>query len=160
MKNQRILLLKTDLSRELQNLERLRKELDEVLSKLLAEPSFIEIRAIGSILHDFYSGVEKIFMRVAATLDEEVPKGGDWHLQLIERISYPVPGGRPALIDHELKEDLGEYLRFRHLFRNIYGFELRWKRLEELAKSLARIQKRLSHQIEEFFKFLDTLSNS
>jgi len=43
---------------ELNNLKRLNKEMKELLITMGDNPNFIEIRAAGSILHDFYCGVE------------------------------------------------------------------------------------------------------
>lgn len=47
----------------------------EFLVKTIEEPTFIEIRAAASILHDFYSGVEKVFEKIAASIDKILPRG-------------------------------------------------------------------------------------
>ncbi|MBI2265735.1 MAG: hypothetical protein HYU64_11260, partial [Armatimonadetes bacterium] len=93
----------------------------------IPEPSSLEVRAAGSILHDFYSGIEKIFRRISSNLDGDMPSGEDWHLELLERMSLAVEGLRPSVISEGAKSKLSEFLRFRHLFRNIYGFELKWE---------------------------------
>jgi hypothetical protein len=46
-----------------------------LLAKISNKPDFIEVRASGSILHDFYCGVEKIFERIALSVDMNLPKG-------------------------------------------------------------------------------------
>lgn len=43
---------------------------------------------------------------------------------------------RPAALDHEMIQQLDEYLRFRHLFRNMYGFDLEWERCRELLNDV------------------------
>ncbi len=43
---------------------------------------------------------------------------------------------RPAVISEELAADLDEYLSFRHVFRNIYGFELKGSMLRDEEKPL------------------------
>ena len=50
-----------------------------------------------------------------------------------------------------------EYLRFRHLFRNIYGFELRWERCQPLAERLHETFADLKEQIGDFEDFLDSI---
>ncbi|HZX48260.1 MAG TPA: hypothetical protein VFF47_03470 [Nitrospirota bacterium] len=45
----------------------------------------METRAAGSILHDFYSGIEKIFRRIAAKIDRDIPSDEDWHTELLIR---------------------------------------------------------------------------
>src|SRR4030067_516885 len=82
MKNA-LLILKTEIEKELRDLERLRDEMSEVLKH--PAPSFLETRAAGSILHDFYSGIEKIFRRIAAKIDRDIPSDEDWHTELLIR---------------------------------------------------------------------------
>lgn len=131
--------LKADIDRELRNLERLTRELKEILSTT-AEGSPTRVRAAGSVLHDFYTGVEKIFRRIAVRIDQDLPTGEDWHIQLLQRMAVPVEEIRPRVIDEKLESDLEEYLRFRHLFRNIYGFELKWRRCRPLGDDLWRFK--------------------
>ena len=50
--------LKNEIAIELGNLERLVKEMQQLMEKI-DKPDRIETRAAGSIVHDFYSGVEK-----------------------------------------------------------------------------------------------------
>jgi len=155
MRKNKILLLEEELQDELKNLERLEREISEILSRLEKEPSFVEIRAIGSIIHDFYCGVEKIFERIARVIDGKVPGGEDWHTQLLNRIGAPLHQIRPPIITEKMREKLKEYLRFRHLFRNIYGFELKWEILSPLAKSMPSIQKEFAQSITKFFGFME-----
>lgn len=53
--------LKKQIEIEIENLERLVKEMVKITDKIVDKPDFIETRAAGSILHDFYCGVEKIY---------------------------------------------------------------------------------------------------
>ena len=55
-----------DIGVELENLERLVWEMKELINKVKDNPDFITTRAAGSILHDFYSGIEKMFERIAS----------------------------------------------------------------------------------------------
>lgn len=45
----------------------------------------------------------------------------------------------PPVIAAELRERLKEYLGFRHLFRNIYGIELKWDKLKDLLILLTTV---------------------
>lgn len=51
--------LKADINRELQSIERLTRELDEILV-VSPKGSVARVRAAGRVLHDFYTGVENI----------------------------------------------------------------------------------------------------
>ena len=148
--------LKADIDRELQNLERLTLELNTVLTTT-SESTAVRVRAAGSVIHDFYTGVEKIFRRIATRVDQDLPTGEDWHVQLLQRMSVPLEEIRPQVIDEPLERNLEEYLRFRHLFRNIYGFELRWERCQPLTERLHETFADLKEQIGHFKDFLGSI---
>jgi len=44
------------------------------------------------------------------------------------------------------------YLKFRHLFRYLYGFELKWERFKELCIKLEDILSNLKSEVERFLK--------
>ena len=146
--------LQKELESEMENLARLNCEMKQLLAKIDDKPSFIEIRAAGSILHDFYCGIEKIFQRIALSIDANLPQGEDWHTELLLQMAKPFKGIRDSLVTGELLQNLKEYLRFRHLFRHIYGFELRWERFKELCVELEGIFKELDFEIKQFMKGL------
>ena len=49
---------------------------------------------------------------------------------------------------------LSEFLRFRHLFRNIYGFDLDWSRIEPLLTELPLVIERFSASLDGFRDYL------
>ena len=151
--NQRFIRLKAALKRELEELEKLKKEIDE----LNIEES--HPRLLGSILHDFYMGVERIFVRIAEELEGGLPNGASWHRELLNDMSMELDGIRPAVISEALRDRLDEYLRFRHLFRNIYAFHLDKVRLTELIKGLEEVFIDFQGAIQEFNQFLTTIAS-
>ena len=72
-------------------------------------------------------------------------------------MAYPIPEVRPAVISSDLRQRLSDYLRFRHLFRNIYGRELRWDLLRSLADGLPEVHRAFTIAVQEFSGFLLTL---
>jgi len=146
--------LKKEIEIELKNLERLAREMEELTNKLVNKPDSIETRAAGSILHDFYCSVEKIFERIAVYIDGELPKGEDWHRELLLQMAHSIKGVRDAVVGTDLLEKFKEYLRFRHLFRHIYGFELRWERFKNLSLSLFTILSEFKDNLERFYSTL------
>jgi len=145
-----------DLERELTNLDALAAELKEILQNLSGKPTKTIIRACASILHDFYTGVEKVFERIASEVDGGAPRGIDWHLQLLQRMLAPVPDTRPPVIDTSLGEELDEFMRFRHVFRHQYGFQLRWQLVKELVDRMEEVHRRFAGQIRAFEQWLRT----
>ena len=137
---------------EFENLDRLANEMRLLLPKAEKETSFIQIRAAGSILHDFYSGIEKIFERIAVAIaiDQNLPEGENWHTELLCQMAKPVEGKRNSVISEDLMQRLKEYLRFRHLFRHIYGFELKWDRIKPLCVDMEVVLGKLRREINDF----------
>jgi hypothetical protein len=151
--------LHADVKRELHDLQRVVDECQEVL-KHEEWPDLAFNRTLGSLLHDFYTGVEKIFQRIVLRLDGDLPAGPSWHVQLLRRVATPVEHVRPAVLDEATAQALGEYLRFRHVFRAVYGFELRRSRLRELTTDLPDVFAALQAQLTQFLEFLQALDAS
>ena len=132
------------------NLERLLKDMQQLLSSIKNHPTFIEIRAAGSILHDFYCGIEKIFEKIALFIDDSIPKEETWHRELLLQMGNDFEKKRSKVISEALMQPLKEYLRFRHLFRHIYGFELKWDKFKELCINLNDFFKHLIKELDLF----------
>ena len=112
------------------------------------------LRARGSILHDFYTGVERIFMRIASELNGGVPQSPQWHQELIRNMALAIPEVRPAVIDADLAGRLSEHLRFRHVFRNIYGSVLDPARMQSLEEQMPATLTAFRQQIEAFIAWM------
>jgi len=158
-KSQKFIRLKAEILREFKDIERCSFELKELLGMIgNKNKSTFDLRAIGSILHDFYCGIERIFERIAKELNGGIPEGDDWHRQLIRDMTLDIKGVRPPVISEELEKMLIEYLRFRHVFRNIYGFSLEWRFMEGLVERLPVTLNTLKKDIEGFSVFLENVS--
>jgi hypothetical protein len=144
--------LKKLVDTELNNLERLSKEINELLLGSKEKKDSIEVRAAGSIIHDFYCGIEKIFERVATVIDNHVPFGMNWHTDLLLQMGETIEGIRDRVISEKLITKLKEYLRFRHLFRHLYGFELKWDRIKPLCVEVEDVLSDFKKEIIKFFK--------
>lgn len=142
--------LTDDIKIELENLERLNIEMKNLLVKIGEEPTFIEVRAAASILHDFYSGIEKIFERIALSIDKHIPESENWHIELLSQMAKPFMSTREPVISENLFEKLQEYLKFRHLFRHIYGFELKWERFKSLCIRMPGLLEELKFNLKSF----------
>lgn len=112
------------------------------------------LRARGSILHDFYGGVERILVRIARELNGGVPQAAQWHQQLIDDMRLDIPEVRPAVIDSALAGTLGEYLRFRHVFRNVYGSILEADRMHPLERRMPATLASFRQQIRAFLRWM------
>jgi len=98
-------------------------------------------------LHSFYSGLEKIFEKIAATVDGSVPNTANWHQELLSQMSMEISGIRPAVISQELRDMLEDYRGFRHVVRNVYTHHLNPEKIEPL---IARIEPVLAKLTTEW----------
>lgn len=146
--------LRQEIQLELDNLARVAESTQALLARLPAQPDEYHIRGIGSLLHDFYSGVERIFERIAVRLDGDLPVGPSWHTYLLQRMTAPWAEVRPAVIDRTLATRLQDYLRFRHLFRHSYGFDLEWEKCRGLAEGMMETLETLQAQLMAFLRSL------
>lgn len=146
--------LASDINIELKNLSRIVCEMNYLLPDKNINSENIRIRAAGSILHDYYCGVEKIFKRIAINIDKSLPQSLDWHKQLLNQMGNAFKNKRDAVIDEKITVMLKEYLTFRHLFRNIYGFKLSWEKIEPLCIKLDDIHKEVIKSIKNFLNKL------
>ena len=112
------------------------------------------LRARGSILHDFYTGMERILVRIAAELNGGVPRAEQWHRELIHNMALDVPQVRPPVIDADLARALGEYLRFRHVFRNVYGYVLEAERMRPLEERMPETLSLFHEQLTAFLSWM------
>jgi predicted nucleotidyltransferase len=122
---------------ELENLELLARRAETWLQGQREEPPPLEIMGAGKIVHDFYTGAERIFERIAVQVDDSLPSGLHWHTDLLRQMEGPWREKRGAVLDHGLALRLHRYMRFRHLFRHTYGYELVWDELRPLVESLS-----------------------
>lgn len=152
MKKDKIVLLEiiSEIEQELQHLKELQLELDLIKDK----KDKVFRRAKGSILHDFYNLCERIFKKIAIEINEGYNETPTWHKSLLYKMTIPLGEIRPPVISEELAAELDEYLAFRHLFRSIYGFELRSDRIDRLAERFGVVRKRFFEEIEKFLDYL------
>ena len=117
----------------------------------LREPDFVEASAAGSFLQSFYNGVESIILLLFKGIGEKIPVDLQWHKKLFE-MAFQSTATRPLLFRSECKEQLAEYLSFRHFFRHSYGSEIDWKRLKPLVTEVEALWNALERDINEFVK--------
>jgi predicted nucleotidyltransferase len=131
---------------------------ERLLSKSKASGDTDYLDGVALNLHSFYTGVEKIFEQIARVVDGGMPAGSDWHQQLLMQMTVELPQRRPAVIRRETRDCLDEYRRFRHTVRNLYTFNLRPARLQDLTTELRLCFQNLLLDIEQFCAFLERLS--
>lgn len=141
----------SEIEKELENLGELRGEMKEIKAK----DAVIFRRLKGSILHDFYNCCERIFKKTAIEINGGYEDTDKWHKALLFKMTIALKGIRPAVISEELAAELDEYLSFRHVFRNIYGFELKGDRIGHLSGKFDRVAEKFIKETKVFLAFLN-----
>lgn len=157
--SERYLVLAARIRQELEALEKVATRAKRALALAHKYPDDedLYLDAVALNLHDFYTGLERVFYHIAATLDEVVPQSRDWHQELLKQMAEERPQIRPAVISEETRESLDEYLRFRHVVRNIYAFEFDSERLGRLVQGLDFVFPRINKELQAFAQFLERL---
>ena len=142
---------------ELSDLEKLVSRAERAITASQSRPEdqdlFIDSAALS--LHDLYSGLERIFRQIAATVDNQVPSDLEWHRELLRQMSVEQPGLRPAVISNVSVSALDEYLRFRHVLRNIYAFSFIPSQIERLVYQFKPVFAQVRSELSTFSDFLE-----
>ena len=134
-------------------LERIHRGLDNIDVLPVQAREFIE-NTIATDLADIYSGIERIFERIAREVDTLMPTGNRWHKDLLAQMAEQRPE-RPPVISERTSLQLQELLDFRHKVTNIYGRELKYEKTIPHAKSIGELVERVS---EDMNRFTDSLA--
>jgi hypothetical protein len=106
-------------------------------------------------LHDFYSGLERVFYQIATTVDGNLPAGREWHRDLLHQMQADLPDLRPPVLSPEVRQAIDEFLRFRHVVRNIYAFQFDPNGLERLVQLLPSTFQQARVELLAFADFLE-----
>lgn len=151
--------LQARIEAEVEELNSVVKETEEQLVRFTdLTPDTLSLRGFGDLLHDFYTGLEKIFEAIAEFFDGGLPTGLHWHRELLEEMGLSLEGSRPAVLRQETVEALGDYLRFRHLYRHIYGHELKWEKMRPLLEEMRGVAGCAFEDLRQFCGFLRDLA--
>lgn len=117
-------------------------------------PEIALIPAAAAYVEDFDSGCERLAERIAVTLDDSLPRGENWHEQLLQQMAKPGGYGRPQLWEQTLLVDLEVYRRFRHRVRHRYNVDLDRPRVLELAHQVPTVFAKVQQAVEKFSEWL------
>jgi hypothetical protein len=117
-----------DLQVELDKLDRL---VESLAGLGAVEGDGLRVDAAALRLQSLYTGIERCLSQISRVLNGGTPDGGDWHRRLLERMGH-ASGERPAVLSASSIRGLQELLRFRHLVRHLYAYELQPESVERL----------------------------
>lgn len=160
------LVIEARVKKELENIKQLENELSKynlfpkITSSFVGGFSLTDnavCRITGSILHDYYVAAENIFKVIAARVDKTTLSGEQWHKELLEQMTLEISGLRPRLLSPETARRLDQLRAFRHLFRNVYGFNLSPEKIKELLIQLPELSSLFKHDVYLFMEKMRAL---
>ena len=109
-------------------------------------------------LQSFYTGIERCFVQIVRVLNGGPPDGADWHRRLLERMGVSTEL-RPALLDATTVAGLAELMRFRHVVRHLYAYELERDQVLRLLQRALELWPAVDQQLKVFEAWLIELSS-
>ena len=94
-----------------------------------------ETIALGKLLQDVYTGIERILRSKLETYDIKIPKTESWHKEVL------LTAQQKSIISQNQFDALRKLLVFRHMQIHGYGYMLDEQRLRELAGPVPEVCK-------------------
>ena len=88
------------------------------------------------------------------TLDNNLPRGENWHEQLLQQMAKSGSHACPQLWEQTLLADLKVYRRFRHRVRHMYNLDLDSPRVLELAQHVPGVFANVQRAVKTFSEWL------
>ena len=117
----------------------------------LQTPDIYDTLAAGSLLQTYYNGLENIFKMINSNLDKTPLVGQSTHTELLMLMFQKTEKRNPVFAE-TLKDDLKNYLGFRHVFRHSYGYKIVWDKVKPLFENLENNWKTVKEAFEIFLK--------
>ncbi len=155
MKDEELLGLAKRIHLELEEIQRVLGRIEEGWERSRRSNDDYYLDGVALNLHGYYSGFERIFTRIAETIDGELPRGEDWHRLLLNQMQSEVPGIRPAVISTESGNFLDNLRKFRHIVRNVYTHHIDPVRLGRLVEDSSKSFVQLHAELSAFASFLE-----
>lgn len=94
-------------------------------------------------LQSLYTGIERCFVQIVRVLNGGPPDGADWHRRLL---------------DSSTAKGLAELMRFRHVVRHLYAYELEPEQVQRLLRRALELWPVVDHQLVAFDSWLQALA--
>ena len=151
MDKQKLILLQTDINAQLQLIKAIDGKL-AVRAEGVNPDDVIRLESIAYQIHNLYSATEDLLKIVAACFENNIADTRQWHTALLNRMTVPILGIRPAFISSEICALLNGLRGFRHFFRHAYGTNIDYEQLKINLDRARKIYSNLEKDIEIFFE--------
>lgn len=101
-------------------------------------------------LHNLYGAVEGLLKVIATYFENNISDTSRWHSLLLQRMTQPVQGVRPAVLSSQSYEALNTLRAFRYFFRHAYGVSIDFAQLQSNLEKAKLIYPQLKNDTNLF----------
>lgn len=135
------------------------KTIENIFEKIRHRSAIIDknseiLESLAYQLHNLYCAFEDLFKIVADYFENSVEDTARFHSELLKRMTMPIEGIRPALLNVEIYKMLDNLRAFRHFFRHAYSYELEPRKIKLVLEDAIEIEKSYKKLIADFLNKL------
>ncbi|MDI6735936.1 MAG: hypothetical protein QME42_07065 [bacterium] len=152
--NEQFLKLSQRIREEATDLEQVLHRIQEGWQRAQIKADDYYLDGVALNLHGLYAGLERLFERIAAIVEQHLPQGANWHKKLLDQMASEQPGLRPAVISTISYQELDEYRGFRHVVQNVYAFRFNPAKLQHLVEQSPTMFSQVRQELLAFANFI------
>lgn len=148
------MILTTDLTTQMVVIDEVFINLEDRAQNLNAD----DVRQLESVayqIHNIYNAIEDLLRLVAAHFENQISDSA-----LLQRMTQPVPGVRPALLTKDTFRLLNALRGFRHFFRHAYIVTVDPVQLQSNLHKAQQAYQLLHNDVSHFLAQLQTAEES
>ena len=138
--------LKKYCDNEMKNIDRVTEEIFLVYRPDKAEYSVFEQAAIGALMMNVYTGVEKVLKQMLLFDKLDVADEAGWHEKVLRK------AGEIGILPTELQPVLARFLLFRNFFTYNYTFDVKWEEMKVLVDAVRDLTTKFRSEVEEYLQ--------
>ena len=149
-----VMILTTDLTTQMVVIDEVFINLEDRAQNLNAD----DVRQLESVayqIHNIYNAIEDLLRLVAAHFENQISDSA-----LLQRMTQPVPGVRPALLTKDTFRLLNALRGFRHFFRHAYIVTVDPVQLQSNLHKARQAYQLLHNDVSHFLAQLQTAEES
>ncbi len=152
MEEGRLEILKADINRQTEMIERIYEKIQERSEGY--ETNVEKMESLAYQLHNLYCAFEDLTRIVADEFENRISERADWHIRLLKRMTEHIPTIRPALFSQGSFPLLDELRAFRHWFRHAYSYEVEPAKLKIVLRKATELRQKYKTDVQQFLQLL------
>ncbi len=155
MDAQEYLILESDIAAQLANIDdAFARVQDRAQDFNSDEAPDMQLESMAFQIHNTYNAIEELLRLIAAHFENQISEVARWHAALLQRMTLPVSGVRPAPLSKETFLLLDALRGFRHFFRHAYMTSVDPGLLQSNLQRTRQVHSLLHRDIAEFMEQL------